>query len=97
MLLPVFWKIIRQKTIVIYWLILYNPAKAMDYNMSFNVHLSDPHLDFFSENLRTVSDCHGEQFHHHVSTMEKRYQGKWIPSMLANYCWTQKKCATGKI
>jgi len=37
------WEIIRQKTIVIWWLILYNPTK----------------LDFITEKLGTVSDENG--------------------------------------
>ncbi|UYV65433.1 hypothetical protein LAZ67_3004374 [Cordylochernes scorpioides] len=26
-----------------------------------------------------------------ISSMEKRYQGKWSPGMLADYCWTLKR------
>jgi len=29
-----------------------------------------------------------ERFDLDISTTEKRYQGKWSPSMLAEYCWT---------
>jgi len=35
-----------------------------------------------------VSDEHGEHFHQDISSMEKRYQGKWNCAMLADYCWT---------
>jgi len=35
-----------------------------------------------------VSDEHRERFHHDISSMEKRYQGKWNCAMLADYCWT---------
>jgi len=35
-----------------------------------------------------VSDEHGERFHQDISSMEKRYQGKWDWAMLADYCWT---------
>ncbi|KAH9633685.1 hypothetical protein HF086_012611 [Spodoptera exigua] len=38
-----------------------------------------------------VSDEHGERFHQDISDMEKRYQGKWSPNMLADYCWTIKR------
>jgi hypothetical protein len=48
-------------------------------------------LDFFPENLGAVSDEHGERFHQDTSNMEKRYQGKWSLSMLADYCWTLKR------
>jgi hypothetical protein len=33
-----------------------------------------------------MSDEHGELFHQSISTMEKRYQGKWSLGMLADYC-----------
>jgi len=32
-----------------------------------------------------VSDEHGERFHQDIATMEKRYQGKWYTTMLADY------------
>jgi len=57
-------------------------------NMSLKIHFLDSHLDFFPENLGSVSDEHGERFHQQIMTIEKRYKGKWIPSMLADYCWT---------
>jgi len=47
--------------------------KAMGCNMSLKVNFVDSHLDFFPENLRSVSDEHGERFHQDISTMEKRY------------------------
>jgi len=47
-------------------------------------------LDFFPENLVEVSDEHGVRFHQDIMVMEKRYQGKWISSMLADYSWTLK-------
>jgi hypothetical protein len=43
---------------------------------------------FFPENCGAVSDEHGERFDQHISSMEKRYQGKWNCAMLADYCWT---------
>jgi hypothetical protein len=56
--------------------------------MQLNIHFLHSHLDFFSENCVAVSDKHGERFHQDVSSMEKRYQGKWNCSVLADYCWT---------
>jgi len=35
-----------------------------------------------------VNDEHGEGFHQDISSMEKRYQGKWKWAMLGEYCWT---------
>jgi hypothetical protein len=61
--------------------------KAIGCNMSLKV----DHLDFFPENLGAVSDQHGERFHQDIYNMEKRYQGKWSLSMLADYCWTLKR------
>jgi hypothetical protein len=55
--------------------------------MSLKVH----HLDFFPENLGTVSDQHGERFHQDISNMEKRYQGNWSLSMLDDCCWALKR------
>jgi hypothetical protein len=45
-------------------------------------------LDFFPENCSAVNNEHGERFHQDISSMEKRYQGKWNCAMLAFYCWT---------
>ena len=60
-------------------------------NMSLKIHFLDSHLDFFPANLGAVSDEHGEKFHQIIAAIEKRYQGKWIPAMLADYCWTLKR------
>jgi hypothetical protein len=46
------------------------------------------HLDFFSENCGSVSDELGERFHQDIVAMEGRYEGKWSPSMVADYCYT---------
>ncbi|GBN05587.1 hypothetical protein AVEN_114003-1 [Araneus ventricosus] len=35
------------------------------------------HLEFFPENLGSVSNEHGERFHQDISNMGARYQGKW--------------------
>ena len=57
-------------------------------NMSLKMHMLHSHLDFFPNNCGVVSDEHGERFDQEIATMEKRYQGKWSTSMLADYCWT---------
>lgn len=67
---------------------LLSAYKEMGCNMSLKIYFLDARLDFFPENLGAVSDEHGERFHQDVATMEKRYQGKWSPSLLADYCWT---------
>ena len=48
-------------------------------------------LDLFLENLRTLNDEHGERFHKDISTMERRYQGEWTPSILVDYCCTLRR------
>jgi len=62
--------------------------KAMECNMSLKIHFLESHLDFSPENLGKVSDEHGERFDQDILAMEKRYQGKWTSSILADYCWT---------
>jgi hypothetical protein len=52
--------------------------------MSLHVHFLKSHLGFFPVNAEAVSDEHGELFHQDMSNMEKQYQGKWSPSMLAD-------------
>ena len=59
-------------------------------NMNLKIHFLESQLDFFPENLSEVSDEHSERFHQDVMATEKRYQGKWTSSMLADYCWTLK-------
>jgi hypothetical protein len=65
--------------------------RALGCNVSLKMHFLDSHLDFFPQNLGNVSDEHGERFHQDISTMETRHQGKWNPSMLADYCKTLKR------
>lgn len=57
-------------------------------NMSLKIHFLHSHLDFFPENCGAVSGEHGERFHQTIAEIENRYQGKWSPVMLADYCWT---------
>ncbi|UYV79148.1 hypothetical protein LAZ67_17001251 [Cordylochernes scorpioides] len=65
--------------------------KALGCNMSLKFHFLHSHLYFFPDNLGAVSDEHGERFHQAISSMEKRYQGKWSPAMLADDCWALKR------
>ena len=67
--------------------------KAMGCNMSLKIHFLESHLDSFPGNLSEGSDEHGEKFHQDIMAMEKRYQGKWTSSMLADYCWTLNRDA----
>ncbi|UYV64558.1 hypothetical protein LAZ67_3001179 [Cordylochernes scorpioides] len=65
--------------------------KALGCIMSLKIHFLHSHLDFFPDNLGAVSDEHGERFHQAISSMEKRYQGKWSPAMLADDCLALKR------
>lgn len=56
-------------------------------SMSLKVHFLHAHLDYFPENLGAVSEEMGERFHQDMKEMEKRYQGRWNTTMMADYCW----------
>ena len=71
--------------------------KAMGCNTSSKVLFLDSHLGFFPENLGAVSDKHGQQFHQEISTMEKRYQGEWVPEYWLIIAENEKRRSTGKI
>jgi hypothetical protein len=61
----------------------------MGCNMSLKVDFANSQS--FAKNVfGAVSDEHGERFHQDISAVEKRYQSKWSPTMLADYCWTQE-------
>ena len=71
---------------------------AMRCNVSVRVHFLDSHFDLFPENRGAVSNIHGERFHRDISTMEKRYQGEWSPSVETDYCLdTWNRRSIGKI
>ncbi|GBO45248.1 hypothetical protein AVEN_52070-1 [Araneus ventricosus] len=57
----------------------------MGCNMSLKIHFLHSHLEFYPENLGSVSDKHGARFHQDISNMGVRYRGKWNPQMLADY------------
>jgi hypothetical protein len=69
--------------------------RNMGCRMSLKMHFLHSHLDFFPENLGAVSDEHGERFHQDISVMERRYQGRFEPNMMGDYCWfLQRETAT---
>ncbi|GBN05118.1 hypothetical protein AVEN_132104-1 [Araneus ventricosus] len=61
--------------------------KILGCSMSLKVHFLDLNLEYFPENLGAVSDEQGERFHQDIKELERRYQGKWNVSMIADYCW----------
>ena len=73
-----FAEIIKQKTILVWGLNLYNP---MPCNIALRVHFFDSHLDFFLENLGAVSDftrifLHGKSVPKQV---ESQHAGRLLP------------------
>jgi hypothetical protein len=46
--------------------------EALGCNMSLKIYFLHPHLDFFPQNLGTVSDEHGDRFHQDIAQMEQR-------------------------
>ena len=51
------------------------------------IHFLHSHSDFFPDNLRNVSDEHGERYHQDISEIETRHQGKPGDRMMGDYCW----------
>lgn len=65
--------------------------KNLGCRMSLKVHFLHSHLEFFPPNLGAVSDEQGERFHQDISVMERRYQGRWDPAMMGDFCWVLQK------
>ena len=59
--------------------------------MSLKLYFLHSHLDHFPENLGDLSEEQGERFHQDMKEMERRYQGRWGKSMLADYLWMLKR------
>ncbi|GBM45651.1 hypothetical protein AVEN_204775-1 [Araneus ventricosus] len=60
--------------------------RVMSCNKPLKLHFLDSHLDFFLQNLGSISDEHGERFHQDISMFEKRFSGRWNRIILAEYC-----------
>lgn len=56
-------------------------------NMTPKMHYLHQHLDFFRDHLGKISDEHGERFHQQIKLIEKRFRGKKIENMLAEFIW----------
>ncbi|GBN38857.1 hypothetical protein AVEN_137854-1 [Araneus ventricosus] len=63
----------------------------MECNIALKIYFLHSHLYFFPENLGSVCDELGERFHQDISNVEARYQEKWNPKMLAEYCWALRR------
>ena len=53
---------------------LLNFYEQLGCNVSVKVHFLHSHANYFPENLRAMSEEHGERFHQNI--MKKRYQGR---------------------
>jgi len=60
--------------------------QALGCRMSIKLHFFDSHVDYFSANLGAYSEEQGERFHQDIYSMERRYQGRWNVTMMADYC-----------
>lgn len=58
-----------------------------DVIMSVKLHFVQSHLDFFPDNMESVSNKQGE-FHKAVAEMEKRYSKLNEKKMFIDYFWT---------
>lgn len=57
-------------------------------HLSLKLHFLKSHLSFFPDNMGAYSDEHGERFHQDISDMEGRFNFRYIPNMLGEYCWS---------
>ncbi|XP_031630890.1 uncharacterized protein LOC116345586 [Contarinia nasturtii] len=56
-------------------------------HLSLKMHFLKSHLNFFPDNLGDFSDEHGERFHQDIGDMEDRFNNRYTPNMLGEYCW----------
>ena len=61
--------------------------QKLECRMSLKIHFLHSHLNFFPDKLGDVYDEHGERFHHDISDIEIRCEGKPNNKMMDNYCW----------
>ena len=65
--------------------------RVLGSRMSIKIHFLHSHMDYFPENLGSLSEEQGERFHQDICTMEKRYQGHWNVNMMGDFCWCLKR------
>ena len=70
---------------------LLSSFEEMDCNMSIKLHYVKSYADKFPQNLGSISEEQGEQFHQNIKTIEERYQGRWDSHMIVDYCWSLKR------
>ena len=59
---------------------------GLNVNMPLKIRFLLSHLDFFPGKMGSFSDEHSGRFQPDIATIEKKYQGKWSTSSLADYC-----------
>lgn len=69
---------------------LLSAYKNIGCNMSLKIHFLHSHLDYLKIWEPLVMNKASDSIRI-LFNMEKRYQGKWSPNMLADYCWTLKR------
>lgn len=57
-------------------------------HLPLKMHFLKSHLDYFPDNLGAFSDEQGERFHQDLSDMEDRFNNRYTPQMLGEYCWS---------
>lgn len=62
--------------------------KNIGANLSLKMHFLKSHKDFFPDNMGAFSDEHGERFHQDISDMEDRFNGRYLPRLMGEYCWS---------
>jgi hypothetical protein len=65
--------------------------------MSLKILFLHSHQDIFLENCAALGNEHGKHFHCDMSTVEKRYQGRWPSPMFAFYSWRVTRDSLGLV
>jgi hypothetical protein len=65
--------------------------KCLGCSMSSELHFLHSHLDYFAENLGSLSEGEGKRFHKDVKEIERSDQGRWNINMLVDDWWMLKQ------
>lgn len=85
-----FLEIKRDPKLGIYFIKDAKNFKILGCNISLKFYFLHSHIDYSPEKLGTVSEDQDEIFHQYMMEREKRYQGKWNISLIADYWWVFK-------
>lgn len=70
--------------------------KKIGMSMTLKMHFLNNHLDKFLQQSPKDSDEQGERFHQLVMSIEKRFKGKKVDSMLGEICWWTRQICIAK-